>query len=86
MLSNLNFFLDDPEKIKDLTTREKYFAEPLKNRVHFFDFMHYFLFCGAAYTGMSHEYRWFHEFINLKGDYAKIPQSGIWLPAFKRFG
>ena len=77
--------LDDPVAGKDLTQRERYFAEPLRERVPFMDFVHYFLFCGAAWTGMSHEYRYFDDFINCKGDYANIPKNGLFLPALKRF-
>ena len=61
-------------------------AEPLRQPVPFSEFMHYFFFCGSAWTGMSHEYRYFDDFINLKGDYANIPKSGLFAPAFKRFG
>ena len=77
--------LDDPVKGKDLTTRERYYAEPLRERVHFIDFMHYFLFVGSSWSGMSHEYRTFDEFINCKGDYASIPKDKLYAPAFKRF-
>ena len=78
--------LDDPVSSKDFTPRERYMAEPLRKRVPFADFMHYFLFCGAAWTGMSHEYRLFYDFINMKGDYTNIPKGGLIAPALKRFG
>jgi len=57
--------LDDPEKVKTLTTREVYYAEPLRERVKFWDFWNYFMFCAASYSGPSHEYRKFIDFINL---------------------
>ena len=77
---------DPADKGRDLTERERYFAEPLRERVRFFDFINYFFFCGAAWTGMSHEYRWFDEYINSRGDYKHIPRRGLILPALKRFG
>ena len=52
----------------------------------FFNFWHYFLFCGSAWTGMSHEYRTFDDFINCRGDFKNIPKDSLILPAFKRFG
>ena len=42
------------------------------------------LFCGSAWTGMSHEYRDFDDFINKKGLYSNIPKSKLWWPALDR--
>jgi len=59
--------LSDTATAKELSERELFQAESLRQRVKFADFFHYFLFCGAAWTGMSHEYRAFDDFIHLKG-------------------
>lgn len=77
--------LDDPEKIKNLTTREKYFAEPLRKRVSFAEWCQYFFFVGSSISGMSHEYRDFNEFINLEAGFAKIPKHRLIGQAGKRF-
>lgn len=77
--------LDDPVRGKLLTSRERNFAECLRERVHFMDFMHYFMFVGSSWTGMAHEYKFFIEFINRKGDYSKIPKDKLMIPALKRF-
>ena len=77
--------LDDKVKGKEMTERERFYAEPLRNRVHFMDFLHYFFFCGSVWTGMPIEYRPFYEYINCKGDYANIPKLGLIVPALKRF-
>lgn len=77
--------LDDPEKCKNLTTREKYFAESLRERLSFAEWLQYFFFCGSSVSGMSHEYRDFDEFINLKAGYAKIPKNRLIGHAAKRF-
>ena len=34
---------------------------------------------------MSHEYRWYEEFINRKGDYANIPKEKLFQPFLVRF-
>lgn len=76
--------LDDPIKGKDLTTRERYFAEPLRQPIGFIEFFNYYLFCGSSWTGMSHEYRWYKEFINREGDYANIPKDKLFAAFFGR--
>ena len=76
--------LDDPVKGKDLTTRERYFAEPLRQQISLVEFFNYYLFCGSSWTGMSHEYRWYEEFINRKGDYANIPKDKLLAPFLER--
>ena len=43
-------------------------------------------FCGSSVSGMSHEYRDFDEFINLKAGFAKIPKDRLLPEAAKRFG
>ena len=35
---------------------------------------------------MSHEYRWFDEFINKKGDFENIPKNKLFTAFLKRFG
>ena len=78
--------LDDPIKSeKLLTSRERHHAEYLRERVNFTEFVHYFMFCGAAWTGMSHEYRWWSDFMNKRGAYEKIPKSKLFVPAIVRF-
>ena len=76
--------LDDPVASKDFTSRERYFAEPLRRRMSFMEYVHYFFFCGAAWTGMSHEYRYFDEFINRREDYKNIPKHKLFLPFLNR--
>lgn len=78
--------LDDPEKSKLFTSRERYFAEPLRKNVSFAQWMQYFLFCGSSVSGMCHEFRDFDEYINLKAGYAKIPRDRLIPEAAKRFG
>ena len=48
------------------------------------DFLHYFLFCGAAWTGMSHEYRAFDDFIHQKGQFKSIPKDKLLVHALTR--
>lgn len=48
--------LDDPVGGKHLTSRERKFAEPLRERVRTIDFWHFYLFCGSSWTGPAHEY------------------------------
>ena len=78
--------LDDPEASKLFTTRERYYAETLRQKVSFADWINYFFFAATCPTGMVHEYRTFDEFINLKGDFKEIPQDKLTMPALKRFG
>ena len=54
-------------------------------RVKLADFFNYMLFCGAAWTGMSHEYRAFDDFINEKNDFKSIPKNKLFGHAFTRF-
>ena len=77
--------LDDPVAGKHFTSRERYFAEPLRRRIHFMEYVHYFFFCGSSWTGMSHEYRYFDEFINRREDYVYIPKHKLFLPFLNRF-
>jgi len=78
--------LDDPIKSKNFTPREIHFAEPLKDKVCFSDWIHYFFFVGASWTGMPHEYRNFDDFIHSREGYANIPKDKLWRAAFSRFG
>ena len=59
--------LDDPEKSKNMTPRERHYAEVLREIPSFFDWIQYFFFVGSATNGPCHEYRDFKEFINFKG-------------------
>ena len=77
--------LEDPEKSKEMTTRERYYAEPLRKRAGLMDFVHFYFFCGASWTGMCHEYRDFDDFINKKDDYANIPKDKLFMQFFIRF-
>ena len=59
------------EKVRlTLTAREVKFAEPFESLISFSDFFHYMFFCASSWTGMSHDYLHFVEFINLKGGYS----------------
>ena len=69
-----------------LTPREIKYAEPLKEKLSLMQFLQYFCFVGTVIMGPSIEYRDFHEFINLQGDFAKMPITSSVLPAFKRLG
>ena len=60
---------DDDIKGKHLTQRERYYAEPLRQKPSFAQFWNYFMFCAASYSGPSHEYRKFVDFINLQDDF-----------------
>lgn len=78
--------LDDPAAAKQFTERERKFAEPLRNRVHFFDFCNYMFFVACSWTGMSHEYLHFDDYINNKKGYANIPRDKLVGAALTRFG
>lgn len=77
--------LDDPALSKHFTARERHYAENLRKPVPLYDFFQYFLFCASSYSGMVHEYRDFHEYINQEKNYSNIPRSKLWGPAFLRF-
>ena len=77
--------LQNPELCKDMTDREKYYAESLKECVSFFDFWNYMMFCGSSFSGPAVEYRKFDEFINKKGQFEKIPKAKLFIPAMTRF-
>lgn len=77
--------LDDEKQSKYFTARERYYAEPLRERISCYDFCQYFLFCATCFSGMVHEYRDFHDYINSKSDYSNLPRSKLWGPAFIRF-
>ena len=68
-----------------MTPREILYAQPLKKPLSFLDWMHYMCFCGSIAFGMATEYKEFKEFINLEGNYGKMPVNGPLRPAFKRF-
>lgn len=78
--------LDDPVASKDFTERERKFAEPLRNRVHFIDFCNYMFFVASSWTGMAHEYKHFDDWVNEKEGFKDIPRSKLFAPAFSRFG
>ena len=77
--------LDDESKSKYFTARERKYAEPLRERVQFLDFINYYFFCAASYSGQVHEYRDFIYFINLEKEYNEIPKSKLPLHALKWF-
>ncbi len=68
-----------------LTSRERFYAEPLRDRIRFYDFMNYFFFAAVSWSGMTHEYRQFDEFINLQGQYSKIPKEKLLGASMTRF-
>ena len=76
--------LDDPVKGKHLTSRERYYAEYLRKVPSFFDWFNYNMFTPFAFIGESIEYGTFDDFINYRGDIAKMrPHSNIF-PAVRR--
>ena len=78
--------LDDADADKKLTSRERFYAETLREKVSFADWINYFFFVGTCPTGMVHEYRTFNDFINLKGDFTNIPVDKLPVNALIRFG
>ena len=69
-----------------VTTRERYFAEPLKECPTLLEFCDFFFFCGSQVVGPPVEYRDFVDFINLKGVYGQMKPGSHIGPAMKRFG
>lgn len=56
--------LDDPIAGKDLTKRERYFAQTLKGDiVGLYEWCQYFFFAGSSWTGLITEYRHFDEYM-----------------------
>ena len=76
--------MDDKQKSKNMTQRERYYAEPLKQKPSFFSYISYLLFVGGAYAGPQIEYRIIDDFLNYKGDITKMPRYGNLRPAFRR--
>ena len=76
--------LDDPVRSKHMTERERFYAEPHRERLSFSKWMHYFFFVGTCLTPMN-EYRDFEEFFEYKGNITKMPKYGNFRPAIKRF-
>jgi len=64
--------MDDPEKSKYMTPRERHYAEACRKVPGFFSWIQYFYFVGASGAGPMHEYRDFDEFINFEGAVAKM--------------
>ena len=73
------------DKRDSLTSREKHYM--LERPPGFWDFTHYFMFCGTAALGPAYEYRDFLEFINLEKNYIQLRRNhnAHILPAFIRF-
>ena len=68
-----------------MTDRERYYAEPHRERLSFVKWINYFFFVGSCITPMN-EYRDFEDFINYRGNITKMPKYGNIWPACKRFG
>lgn len=78
--------LQDKEKAKELTDRERYHAEVLREFPSFADWCHYHMvMLTSTLGGPPTEYRPYIEFINLESDVREMkPFSNFW-PAIKRF-
>ena len=69
-----------------MNERERYYAEPFKNKLGFFQFINYFWFIGCSYSGPMLEFRKIDDCLNFREDIAKMPKYGNYLPAVKRLG
>lgn len=78
--------LDDEKLSKELTARERYHAEALKEIPSFLDWYHYnmLLICGPL-GGPPTEYRPTLECLNYEGDIKQMRLFSNWLPATRRF-
>ena len=61
--------MDDPVLSKWMTPRERYYAEPHRERLSYGKWINYFYFVGSSLMPL-HEYREFEEFINYEGKIA----------------
>ena len=77
------YYDSDETKQDSRSQREKHHM--LESPPKFWDFVHYFLFCGVSYTGPIYDYRNFFAFINLKETYANMPKNTHIWPALCRF-
>ena len=78
--------LDDEKKAKELTSRERYHAEALREIPSFLDWCHYFMLMNCSpLGGPPTEYRFFKEFINYEGDVTKMRPFSNFLPALRRY-
>ena len=78
--------LNDKERSKELTERERYHAEALREFPSFADWCHYhMLMLSSTLGGPPTEYRPYIDFINLRGDVAKMRSYSNFGHAFKRF-
>ena len=78
--------LDDPTTKHHLTARERYHAEALRERPSLLNWFHYhMLMLSSTLGGPPTEYRPFIEFIEMRGDIAKMPVGSNFYHAFMRF-
>ena len=71
---------------KQLTEKERYMAEALREIPSFWDWVNYMMMLMSSTTyGPATEYRPYIEWINLKGDFAKMPRFVNFKPALIRF-
>ena len=68
-----------------LTTRERFYSEPLKVCPTLMQWCDFFFFCGGQVVGPSTEYRDLVDFINLKGAYGLMPPGSHLMPTLVRF-
>ena len=78
--------LKTKEKSEELTSRERYHAEALKELPSFLDWCHYFMMINTATCGAPIEYRPSMEWLNHTGDIAKMTPFSNFLPALRRYG
>lgn len=69
---------------KGLTSREKKYA--LKELPGFFSYCNFVFNLQSSVIGPSFEFKDWDDFINLRGDYAKMRPFTNYLPALQRFG
>lgn len=77
--------LDDDVKGKHLTARERKFAKYLKERPSFEDWCHYNFFLPFSFIGDFYDFGDYVEFINFRGDIAKMRPYSNLLPWLQRW-
>ena len=65
-------YLDDAEKSKHVFRRERKYAEYLRQIPSFADYFHYHMFLPLCFIGDCYEFGTFIDFINMRGDIAKM--------------
>ena len=68
---------------KDMSPRERECADI--GELNFFDWANFFLFGPCCFPGPNIEFVKYKKFINLEGEYGRMPRTGALIPAFGRF-